>query len=62
MDALRPLLAASPRALIARMGLDQHALYVASLLMAATGRPLDVLYSRLGGITGEQLVVSWGVG
>eukprot|EP00877_Chromochloris_zofingiensis_P006524 jgi/Chrzof1/2124/Cz11g03140.t1 len=57
MDALRPLLSGN---LLARVGLDQTRMYLASLLLGAAGKPLDVLYSRLGGFNGGFFEQGWG--
>jgi hypothetical protein len=50
MDLLRPFLTGiNPQI----AGLYNTKAYMASLLTGAVGKPLDLLYSRLGGVTGN---------
>ena len=57
LDAVRPLLSAGtwPRG-----GANERLVQLSGMLLSLAGRPLDLLYSRLGGLNGPFFRDGWG--
>jgi hypothetical protein len=56
----RPLSLSQLRDALQGLSLEQHKLQVLGLLASAAGRPVDILYSKLGGIIGPFFPGGWG--
>ena len=48
------------RGLLGALGHDQTRLFLSSMVLSATGKPLDLLYSRLGGLQQPFFAHGWG--
>jgi hypothetical protein len=56
----KPLSLAQLKEALASVSLEQHKLQVMGLLASCAGRPVDILYSKLGGLIGPFVPGGWG--